>query len=753
MDKETLSHYGWIVICILVLSIMIAMATPFGDYIGNTVKSTTQGLFDVQQKAMGTAGLEVMQQEFEDMFNGGENGETLPPETPQNVLPVFNQPYRTVVTADGLELMYEFVFYADGSASMWAEYLNGEYAGMSVGEFAPTGTYKYQGNTIIDTTVEGGTPLTISADGKTLSDGEITMTLNVVEIGSLQQDTIYSGNYAAFGLSLSATFNTDGTINIDDGSTNEFVPADAIEYYDTYIVLKGAEGEEDTYCPIYPDGTKVAFGLFVLEIQGPPEPCPIYFGITYIADDNTGGIIIFYEDGSFEFDGSTLPSGFLSYNGTKIYYQGQLLGTVSADGVHFQMTLNGATQGFTIEILPTTNTITYTSITLNAIDGCEYSIDGENWQDSPAFTGLNHGTKYTIYVRYKATDVKPASPSSSKDFSTVTLPAPAVSERTPTSITLNVIDGCEYSIDGEIWQDSPTFSDLIDGTEYTFYARYKGTNAVSSAKLKTVVCTDFGVYQSSREKVGYTGVENEELVIPAIFYDDEDGKWYKVTLIGFDAFRNCTNLKSVTIPDSVTRIDGFAFGYCENLTSVAIPNSVTYIGSYAFTDCTSLTSITIPDGVTHIYAHTFYKCTSLTSIIIPDGVTSIGDEAFLGCTNLTNINIPDSVTSIGEKAFQNCTSLTSITIPDGVKSIPSHAFYNCQSLTSITIPDSVTSIGEWAFYDCDSLHSITFEGTVEQWNAISKIGENSNYDWNYDCSEITVNCKDGTVIVPDFFGK
>ena len=71
MDKETLSNYGWIVICILVLSVMIALATPFGDYIGNAVKSTTQGLFDVQQKAMGVAGLVVDDQKFEDNGNGG----------------------------------------------------------------------------------------------------------------------------------------------------------------------------------------------------------------------------------------------------------------------------------------------------------------------------------------------------------------------------------------------------------------------------------------------------------------------------------------------------------------------------------------------------------------------------------------------------------------------------------------------------------------------------------------------------------
>ena len=52
MDKETLSNYGWVVICVLVLVVMIALATPFGDYIAKAVKNTTEGLFGASQKAL-----------------------------------------------------------------------------------------------------------------------------------------------------------------------------------------------------------------------------------------------------------------------------------------------------------------------------------------------------------------------------------------------------------------------------------------------------------------------------------------------------------------------------------------------------------------------------------------------------------------------------------------------------------------------------------------------------------------------------
>lgn len=54
MDKETLSNYGWVVICVLVLVVMIALATPFGKFIANAVKGTTEGMFAVSKKALDT---------------------------------------------------------------------------------------------------------------------------------------------------------------------------------------------------------------------------------------------------------------------------------------------------------------------------------------------------------------------------------------------------------------------------------------------------------------------------------------------------------------------------------------------------------------------------------------------------------------------------------------------------------------------------------------------------------------------------
>lgn len=73
MDKETLSNYGWIVICVLVLAVMIALATPFGDYISTAVKSTTQGLFDTNKNALNSTGLiNIGDQSFDDSASAPE---------------------------------------------------------------------------------------------------------------------------------------------------------------------------------------------------------------------------------------------------------------------------------------------------------------------------------------------------------------------------------------------------------------------------------------------------------------------------------------------------------------------------------------------------------------------------------------------------------------------------------------------------------------------------------------------------------
>ena len=206
-------------------------------------------------------------------------------------------------------------------------------------------------------------------------------------------------------------------------------------------------------------------------------------------------------------------------------------------------------------------------------------------------------------------------------------------------------------------------------------------------------------------------------------YDSEKECWVikfdgDVTSIGEEAFRQCSSLASVTIPEGVTSIEEMAFAYCDNLPSITIPNSVTSIEKMAFEGCSSFTSVTIPEGVTSIGYRVFADCTSLASVTIPEGVTSIGEGAFLRCNSLVEFRgklasedgrclIVDGVLNSFAPA-----DLTEYTIPEGVTSIGGEAFFACTSLTSVTIPESVTSIGNQAFSYCSSLTSVYCKPTT-----------------------------------------
>ena len=186
---------------------------------------------------------------------------------------------------------------------------------------------------------------------------------------------------------------------------------------------------------------------------------------------------------------------------------------------------------------------------------------------------------------------------------------------------------------------------------------------------------------------------------------------------------NYSNGKGVIKFDGdVTSIRNNAFRGCTGLTSITIPNGVTSIISSAFEGCTGLTSIVVENGNKMYDSRN--NCNAIIgtatnplirgckTTIIPNSVTSIGDSAFSGCTGITSITIPNSVTRIGWYAFDGCTDLTSVTISNGVTSIGGAAFSGCTGLTSITIPNSVTSIGGAAFSGCTGITSVKVESTT-----------------------------------------
>ena len=246
---------------------------------------------------------------------------------------------------------------------------------------------------------------------------------------------------------------------------------------------------------------------------------------------------------------------------------------------------------------------------------------------------------------------------------------------------------------------------------------------------------------------GYSG-NATALYIP----DEIDG--HEVVAIGDRAFQNRTDLRTVMIPDSVTRINIGAFSGCINLANITLSKKIEKIGENAFYNCDSLQSVEIPKCLNDVYARydsiyipngVFNECSNLKTIIFEEGSTVIADALFRGCDglesvtipntvtqiygyafadckNLKNINISDSVTVLGENVFQNDTSITEINLPDSITALGRGAFSGCNRLKSIVIPDSVTNIGISAFSECKNLESVTLSKGLE------KIGENAFYN-------------------------
>lgn len=223
----------------------------------------------------------------------------------------------------------------------------------------------------------------------------------------------------------------------------------------------------------------------------------------------------------------------------------------------------------------------------------------------------------------------------------------------------------------------------------------------------------FRLRKTSVEVVGRT--DSVHYVIPA----EIDG--YPVRSIKEKAFEWCRKLKSIVIPNSVTRIESFAFNRCAGLTSVTIGDGLKFIDSFVFEECGALESITVSEGNPNFMSvdglllskdgKTLIKGIN-RDVTIPDGVTSILDGAFRRCKNLTKIIIPDSVANIGKQAFQECEELKCVTLSASLKSIGSHAFHGCKKLKNIILPNAITDIGEFAFYDT-AIDKITIPASVK----------------------------------------
>lgn len=237
--------------------------------------------------------------------------------------------------------------------------------------------------------------------------------------------------------------------------------------------------------------------------------------------------------------------------------------------------------------------------------------------------------------------------------------------------------------------------------------------------------------------------------------------------VGDYAFYNCTGLKELALPSTVTNVGKYAFEGCSGLETITLGKSLTSIGEYAFKGCRKVKMIAVPPTVKRIGEGAFSDCggleilslpfagcvveeangswqypfgyffgtayynncvatqqeywkvgaknttytpvtynlpASLKSVVLLGG--EIEDGVFIGCTNVERIKISPYATKIGESAFSGCKNLTEIVVPDTVKTMGGNAFSSCDALQKAVIGKGVISISRYAFSNCKNLTEV-----------------------------------------------
>ena len=227
---------------------------------------------------------------------------------------------------------------------------------------------------------------------------------------------------------------------------------------------------------------------------------------------------------------------------------------------------------------------------------------------------------------------------------------------------------------------SLTYIEIPDGVETVEYFI-----AESTIQLRCAIGSSAAVAVSRSND----GFYSDDLYLRYTF--DGDGVQNGLTLMKYVGASS-----EVIVPDGVTKLQYSTFSECRQLlTRVVLPDGLLSIPESLLNNCTNLKEVVIPESVTTIENHAFFGCASLEKINLPAGLTEISNSLLGGCTVLSEITIPDGVTAIGDSAFQKCASLTEIVLPQGLKRIDGYVFLGCTGLSYIDIPDGLETAGNW----------------------------------------------------------
>ena len=292
-----------------------------------------------------------------------------------------------------------------------------------------------------------------------------------------------------------------------------------------------------------------------------------------------------------------------------------------------------------------------------------------------------------------------------EDLVTVNLPANLASYTTAEGIVITGIEGggAAFAVSGS-WSTSSLTSITVAESEHAIFAVIDGILYLTDAEdqpIELVLCP--------AQNAGTEG----KITIPAT-----------VKVIHANAFKKCTLITEILFADNsaLETIGAEAFANCDELVSMSIPSGVTSIGDKAFYSCDELASLTLPAALANFNASLIEDCDNLQTITINgDSTTMVSVNGVLFSADLktllyypigltaTEYTVPAGTENIAPNAFANNNVLTTVVLPAGLKTIGERAFFYCTELTTVNIPNTVVSIGSYAFATTEVLENLVFE--------------------------------------------
>lgn len=299
-----------------------------------------------------------------------------------------------------------------------------------------------------------------------------------------------------------------------------------------------------------------------------------------------------------------------------------------------------------------------------------------------------------------------------------------------------------------------------------FYPLVTQDRTVNLTKItfeENSVCKSIGEYAFNKTNL-------TELTLPDSLETIGDNAFYNtdisnlsvgsnVTVIGKFAFGACEKLVNVRFGKSLKQLCEDSFNYCTKLSAVDLSDTqVVSIDGDAFKGCSAVKNVKLPDTLTHIGKQAFYGCSSMTDLDLGTGLQYISEQAFAECNKLTAVTVPQNVTEIGNGAFSNCESLSSIKFcavrckdlaggnmvfanigkengvnvefGSEVERIPARLFYASSNsaylpaFNKVTLGNKIESIGDYAFFGI-SVTEAVYSGNLTEWQKIT-IGDGNS---------------------------